>query len=918
MRVSANKRAEFEELGRLSSVQSQYQPVSSSAKCPQCLIDLPSNEAVLEHLQQENGCWPEVQDHYIPVPPAFLRSIKEAGKDDILGRYHPSSGYIFGKAPNIPEAMESDQFAYRRCHTPFYPFQDQAEFELGKFLCERLTQSDIDRFLKLEWVRQAKPSFSSKDQLLAWMASLPTGPKWRSTTLEITGYPTIQPIQLIWRNGLDVVEDLFANPIFVNHMTYDPHVVVDGDEREYSEYFTAKQAFEIQDQLPKGATIVPVIIASDKTPVTRHTGGLEMHPIFVSLANIQSDVRIRATSHAWRCVGFMPIPKFSDVHTDYQTILSQRLFHKCMDIIFADVKVTAMAGKFMPDLSGHLRHCYTPLAAYTADLPEQQAIACVSKVASPITLATSQSFGDSYRYAPCTKEHTLSVIYDICQHIDPWRLREFQEEAKAHSLSGVHQPFWRNWRFADPARFLSGEILHTCHKFFFDHPFKWSKELVGKDELDARFRSHHKRVGMRHFSSGVRQMKQMTGREHRDLQRTLVPSIAGVTPPQFIHAIRALIDFIYKAQNPVYTDTSVDSMVASLKEFHDHKQAILDAGARRGTKGTIDNFLIPKLELLQSFAVFTKDIGALIQWTAHVTERLLITHCKLPFDRTSLTEEQEITETNPALAWIARIAPGDPNQRCFVGPRPVQNHFLKGILSSTATTAFHVTVAPDRAKMSINEVQQLYVLPDFGQALSDYIAKASNGQPLASWSSGHGRVKTWNKFRLQLHSVFCSRLIMPSQVVQAAPPSQTFPLGNCDAVVAQSVHGDRTVNIVAQVRAIFQPIPPLHGTLPHYLADQPLIYVQYYEIVGHPHDEPAISMYMVARQYHNGPDGQRMRLGAVIPLTDVTHAVELIPMYGAGADRTVGAATSMELYEHFYLNNFSDKEIYHALCSDLH
>ncbi|KAG2055026.1 hypothetical protein BDR06DRAFT_845373, partial [Suillus hirtellus] len=130
------------------------------------------------------------------------------------------------------------------------------------------------------------------------------------------------------------------------------------------------------------------------------TGGLEMHPIFVSLANIQSDVQMRATSHAWQCVGFMPIPEFSDIHTDYQTILSQWLFHKCMDIIFTDVKVTAMAGKFMPDSSGHLRHCYMPLAAYTADLPEQQAIACVLKVASPITLDTSQSFGDSYHYAP--------------------------------------------------------------------------------------------------------------------------------------------------------------------------------------------------------------------------------------------------------------------------------------------------------------------------------------------------------------------------------------------------------------------------------------------------------------------------------------------------------------------------------------
>ncbi|KAG2044004.1 hypothetical protein BDR03DRAFT_930769 [Suillus americanus] len=737
--------------------------------------------------------------------------------------------------------MENDQYAYCRRHAPFYPFQDQAEFELGKFLCEHLTQSDMERFLKLEWVHRANPLFSSKDQLLAWVASLPTGPKWCSTTLEITGYPTVQPINLIWRDGLEVVQDLFANPIFANHMTYDPHVVVNGGERKYSEYFTAQQAFEIQiiqDQLPKGATIVLMIIASDKTPVTRHTGGLEMHPIFVTISNIQSDMRMRATCHAWRCVAYMPIPKFVDVHPDYQTILSQQLFHKCMDIIFADAKVAAMVGKFMPDPAGHVQHCFTPL-----------------------------------------------------------------EEAKAHLLSGMHQPFWRNWRCSDPSRFLVGEILHTGHKFFFDHPFKWCKELVGKDELNIRFRSHHKRVGMRHFSSGVCQMKQMTGQEHRDLQCTLVPSITGIVPPP--------------AQSPVYSDTSVDSMVTSLEEFHNHKHAILDAGARRGTKGTLNNFIIPKLELLQSFASFTKDTGALIQWTADVTECLLITHCKLPFERTSrqswtfmeqivdilnreesmrqfqlylflqmhnsplanaiVTEEQEVTETDPALAWITHIAPNDPNQRCFVRPR---------ILSSTATVAFHVTVTPDRAKMSLNEIQQLYALPDFGQAFSDYIAKASGGQFTTTWSSD------------------C--------VVQAAPPSEKFPLGNCDAVIAQLIHGDQTV------WAVFQPIAPCHVTLPHYLADQPLLYVQYYEIADNPANQPAISMYTVTRKYHEGPTGQRMRLGAVISLTDVTHAVELISVYGQGADRTVSAATSMEVYEHFYLNNFSDKEVYHSLHSDLH
>ncbi|KAG1882774.1 hypothetical protein F4604DRAFT_1986709 [Suillus subluteus] len=325
-------------------------------------------------------------------------------------------------------------------------------------------------------------------------------------------------------------------------------------------------------------------------------------------------------------------------------------------------------------------------------------------------------------------------------------------------------------------------------------------------------------------------------------------------------------------------------MVASLKEFHDHKQAILDAGARRGTKGMIDNFLIPKLELLQSFTAFTKDIGALIQWTADVTERLLITHCKLPFERTSrqsctftdqivdilnreesmrrfqlylflrmhdtpltntiVTEEQEITETDPALAWIAHVAPGDPNQCCSVRPRPIRNHFLKGILSSTTTTAFHVTVTPDRAKISINEVQQLYALPDFGRALFDYIAKASN-------------VKSFK--------LLCHQKCFLWETVMRLLFNQYMATG--------------------QVQAIFQPIPPRHVTLPHYLTDQPLLYVQYYEIVGYPRDEPATSMYTVAQQCHDGPGGQRMRSGAVIPLTDITHAVELIPIYGTGADR---------------------------------
>jgi len=105
--------------------------------------------------------------------------------------------------------------------------------------------------------------------------------------------------------------------------------------------------------LPEGTTILPIMAASDKMPVTSHTGGLEMHPLFLTTGNIRSDVRMKATSHAWNLVAFMPIPKF-DVHPDYQTILQARVWHKCVDIVCASLKIAARTGIYIPDPVGDL------------------------------------------------------------------------------------------------------------------------------------------------------------------------------------------------------------------------------------------------------------------------------------------------------------------------------------------------------------------------------------------------------------------------------------------------------------------------------------------------------------------------------------------------------------------------------------
>ena len=317
------------------------------------------------------------------------------------------------------------------------------------------------------------------------------------------------------------------------------------------------------------------------------TGDLEMHPLFLTIANINSNVRMKATSHAWACIAYTPSPEFL-VHPDFQSVLEARVWHDCMDIVCTGLKLAARAGTFMSNPNNLTRYCFMPLAAYIADLPEQHMIACVTKSVSPISLAEQSQFGDGILYPPRDGEDTLRKLVDLCKKIDPWKLQEFLAEAKDY-LSGVQLPFWRDWRFSNPSIFLLGELLHAGHKLFNDHPFKWCKVVLGNNELDACYRIQHKRVSVRHFD-GVLRAKQMTGREHRDIQRTIVTTIAGAADPDFVCTIRAFVDFLYRAQSLSFTASSIQTMEQSLLEFHSYKDAVLRAGARRGKSQEIAHF----------------------------------------------------------------------------------------------------------------------------------------------------------------------------------------------------------------------------------------------------------------------------------------------------------------------------------------
>ena len=129
----------------------------------------------------------------------------------------------------------------------------------------------------------------------------------------------------------------------------------------------------------------------------------------------------------------------------------------------------------------------------------------------------------------------------------------------------------------------------------------------------------------------------MTGRDHCDIERTIVlilGDIDGVTD-KFIYAIHVIVEFIYRVQDPIHTNSSINAMEQALADFHARKQVIINLKAWKGKKGVIKHFNIPKLKLMNSFGQQTRANGPLIQYTADVLEHLLIMHCKTTFQHTS-------------------------------------------------------------------------------------------------------------------------------------------------------------------------------------------------------------------------------------------------------------------------------------------
>ena len=365
--------------------------------------------------------------------------------------------------------------------------------------------------------------------------------------------------------------------------------------------------------------------------ITTLCGDRVVHPLLISVANIKMSKCLTLSSNSFMLTALLPIPKFIHHNKCMHGILKDRLIHQCLNIIFQPVKDAAKHGIMLPDFDGHIQYCFTPLASYITDMPKACMLSCVRGKTSLVTMVMFKQFRDSFCHEPWTGTMTITQLRVVKSKVNPSDLIAFFHEAQHFHLNGISEPFFQDFLLSCSSVFLTPKMMHHVHKEFWDHNAKWCLNIVGKFKLDFWLSVLQPTSSFCHFKTRISQLKQVTGHIHCDVQCYIVGIIASAAPPQFIVAIRLLMDFRYRVQAYHINDDELQLISSALDTFHANKQSILDCKARRG-KGNkvIDNWYIPKLELMQSFVSSIKQLSTTIQWTADITEHAHVTEIKTP------------------------------------------------------------------------------------------------------------------------------------------------------------------------------------------------------------------------------------------------------------------------------------------------
>ncbi len=710
----------------------------------------------------------------------------------------------------------------------------------------------------------------------------------------------------------------------------------------------------LQFKLPRGATLLPILLGSDKAHLTAHSGNKSAWPVYLSLGNIHSSIRNKPSHKCWILIAYLPIPVFTEKDSTLHTPLQQRLFHQCLKIILKTVKTAGDNGIPLGDYRGDYRLCFPRVAAYLADYPEQVLINIAAHNHSSVTIATNKQLGDSEPHPRRTKQWIMSQVQALCRSVDPDNVAKYHAAAKKVGLSAVDQPFWADLPDYEPDLVLAPDILHGLFKFWRDHVLKWVRHLVGENELDHRLRILQPLKGMRHFKNGVSHLAQWTGRDDRELQRVLmavipgIPSIDGRT----MRCLRAIHDFIYFAQYRSHSTTTLSYLTQSLQVFHSLKRVFIENGARRANKKKsankiIPHFRIPKIAGLHMYSYHIPRMGSSVQFSTEITETCHQSMAKAAYRATNskeffaqmcayLNRRAAISLTEELCEWYFSRALARQfsvplvmlkDYSAYLDTRVEAEKLAKkrALIQVTREQKDHVWLnkKPNRRGVYLETLTHEYSLPDLQDVIARLLLRCPEGTEVVSEAAL--KYDAWYQCRIQRPSAQDEDVLSDSRTIQARPPAATrTQYGRCNCALIKKneddidlpgIHGEKNCYLqgityteigyrIGQVRLIFQMrVPKSH---PYYHI--PFAYVYWF---FKPSKQAKKNINMYSTQYKRRADGSRR--SGIVPLKCIRKLLQLTPVHGGTVSDTLSVDNSMDVSPGYWVNPFMDRETFQTI-----
>ncbi|KAJ7649252.1 hypothetical protein B0H17DRAFT_1215342 [Mycena rosella] len=547
-----------------------------------------------------------------PVHAAPTRETRKAAED----RFHHKPivekfpGGLAGKPistarnPTSEKAYESS-LKNSPASNPYAPFASKMDWEVARWAKLRGAGSTaFSDLLNVEGVRDSlNLSYSNSVQLNKIIdEQLPGRPKFVRSEVIVNG----EAFPLYSRDILECVRALWGDSEFAPYLFVAPerhYIDKDKTIRMYHNMHTGKWWWSTQAAVEKdypGATIVPIIISSDKTQLTVF-GNKTAYPVYMTLGNIPKEIRRKPSRRGYVLLGYLPTSKMKNIKNKAarRRILAN-VFHACMAFILAPLKGPGGTGMQLISGDGITRRGHPIYATFVGDYPEQCLVTAVKTGECPTCEAPRDRLGEETLFPLRDLENILAAL----DTLDAGPTIYAQACADA-GIKPVYHPFWEGLPYTNIFRAITPDILHQLYQGIVKHLIAWLKAAYGEAELDARCRRLPPNHNIRLFMNGISDLNRVTGKEHDQISRFILGIIIDIQLPNNLSPVR---------------------LIAS------NKSIFVDLGVR-------PDFNLPKLHNSSHIGMYIKLFGTTDNYNTEYTERLHIDLAKDAYRATNFKDE---------------------------------------------------------------------------------------------------------------------------------------------------------------------------------------------------------------------------------------------------------------------------------------